>query len=101
HPPNRDAALWLAREILPAVRERAPGARLRILCSAPPSGVLGVADTQGEVVANAPSVIPHLEEAAVVMAPVRSGGGMRMKVLQAMAAGQAAVATPTRNAVCL
>jgi glycosyltransferase involved in cell wall biosynthesis len=30
----------------------------------------------------------------VVMAPVRTGGGMRMKVLQAMAAGKAVVTTP-------
>jgi polysaccharide biosynthesis protein PslH len=94
HPPNRDAALWLAREILSAVRERAPGARLRIVGSAPPAEVLELAGPHVEVVANAPSVLPHLEEAAVVMAPVRSGGGMRMKVLQAMAAGKAVVTTP-------
>lgn len=93
HPPNRDAALWLAREILPAVRERVPGARLRIVGSAPPPEVLGLAGEAVEVVADAPSVIPHLEEAAVVMAPVRTGGGMRMKVLQAMAAGKAVVTT--------
>lgn len=94
HPPNRDAALWLAREILPAVRERAPGARLRIVGSAPPPEVLALAGAEVEVVADAPSVLPHLEEAAVVMAPVRTGGGMRMKVLQAMAAGKAVVTTP-------
>ena len=93
HPPNRDAALWLAREILPAVRERAPGARLRIVGSVPPPEVRELAGPQVEVVADAPSVLPHLEEAAVVMAPVRTGGGMRMKVLQAMAAGKAVVTT--------
>lgn len=94
HPPNRDAALWLARDILPAVLERAPGARLRIVGSAPPPEVLGLAGPQVEVVADAPSVLPHTEAAAVVMAPVRTGGGMRMKVLQAMAAGKAVVTTP-------
>lgn len=93
HPPNRDAALWLAREILPAVRERAPAARLRIVGSAPPPEVRALAGEHVEVIADAPSVIPHLEEAAVVMAPVRTGGGMRMKVLQAMAAGKAVVTT--------
>jgi glycosyltransferase involved in cell wall biosynthesis len=94
HPPNRDAAIWLAREILPAVLERAPGARLRIVGSAPPPQVLELAGPRVEVVADAPSVQPHTEEAAVVMAPVRTGGGMRMKVLQAMAAGKAVVTTP-------
>jgi glycosyltransferase involved in cell wall biosynthesis len=94
HPPNRDAALWLAREILPAVRERCPEARLRIVGSGPPPEVRELAGPAVEVVADAPSVLPHTEEAAVVMAPVRTGGGMRMKVLQAMAAGKAVVTTP-------
>jgi glycosyltransferase involved in cell wall biosynthesis len=94
HPPNRDAATWLAREILPAVLERQPGARLRIVGSGPTPEVRALAGPNVELVADAPSVLPHLEEAAVVMAPVRTGGGMRMKVLQAMAAGKAVVTTP-------
>src|SRR3954449_11915589 len=93
HTPNRDAAIWLAREILPAVRERHPEARLRIVGSGPPPEVRALAGPAVEVVADAPSVLPHTEEAAVVMAPVRTGGGMRMKVLQAMAAGKAVVTT--------
>lgn len=93
HPPNRDAAIWLAREILPAVLARHPGARLRIVGSGPTPEVRALAGPNVEVVADAPSVLPHLEEAAVVMAPVRTGGGMRMKVLQAMAAGKAVVTT--------
>jgi len=94
HPPNRDAATWLAREILPAVLARHPGARLRIVGSGPTPEVRALAGPSVEVIADAPSVLPHLEEAAVVMAPVRTGGGMRMKVLQAMAAGKAVVTTP-------
>jgi glycosyltransferase involved in cell wall biosynthesis len=94
HPPNRDAATWLAREILPQVLARHPGARLRIVGSGPTPEVRALAGPNVEVVADAPSVLPHLEEAAVVMAPVRTGGGMRMKVLQAMAAGKAVVTTP-------
>jgi glycosyltransferase involved in cell wall biosynthesis len=93
HPPNRDAAIWLAREILPAVVERYPEARLRIVGSGPTPEVRALAGPRVELVADAPSVLPHLEEAAVVMAPVRTGGGMRMKVLQAMAAGKAVVTT--------
>ncbi|MGN6664502.1 MAG: glycosyltransferase [Solirubrobacterales bacterium] len=93
HPPNRDAAIWLAREILPAVLARRPEARLRIVGSGPTPEVRALAGPRVELVADAPSVLPHLEEAAVVMAPVRTGGGMRMKVLQAMAAGKAVVTT--------
>jgi glycosyltransferase involved in cell wall biosynthesis len=94
HLPNREAAQWLAREIMPAVWARAPAARLRIVGSAPPAEVGSLAGPGVEVVADAPSMEPHLRAAAVVTAPVRSGGGMRMKVLEAMARGKAVVTTP-------
>jgi polysaccharide biosynthesis protein PslH len=93
HPPNRDAAAWLAEEIMPAVRARDPGARLRIVGSSAPAAVMELAGPQVDVIADAPSVRPHIEEASVVAAPVRTGGGMRMKVLDAMAAGKAVVTT--------
>jgi glycosyltransferase involved in cell wall biosynthesis len=93
HLPNRDAARWLAAEIMPAVRARCPGARLRIVGAAPPAEVLDLAGDGIEVIADAPSMQPHLEAAAVVVAPVRSGGGMRMKVLEAMARRKAVVTT--------
>jgi polysaccharide biosynthesis protein PslH len=93
HLPNREAALWLAREILPVVRERRPAARLRIVGSAPPPEIRDLAGAGVEVVADAPAMEPHLRAAAVVVAPVRSGGGMRMKVLEAMARGKAVATT--------
>ncbi len=93
HPPNRDAAIWLAHEILPAVVARWPAARLRVVGAAPPAEVLALAGEQVEVFADAPSVRPHLDRAALVLAPVRTGGGMRMKVLEAIATGKAVVTT--------
>ena len=93
HLPNRDAALWLATEIMPALRARQPGARLRIVGTVPPREVRELAGPGVEVIADAPSVEPHLAAAAVVMAPVRSGGGMRLKVLEALARGKAVVTT--------
>jgi glycosyltransferase involved in cell wall biosynthesis len=97
HPPNRDAAIWLAREIVPAVVARCPEARLSVVGAAPPPEVLALAGERVEVFADAPSVRPHLERAALVLAPVRTGGGMRMKVLEAIATGKA-VLTTTRGA---
>jgi len=94
HLPNRDAARWLATEIVPAVRRRRPDALLRIVGHRPPPEVLGLAGPGVEVIADAPSVEPYLAAAAVVIAPVRSGGGMRMKVLEALAKGKAVVTTP-------
>jgi glycosyltransferase involved in cell wall biosynthesis len=93
HQPNRDAATWLAQEIMPIVRAHQPEARLRIVGNSPPPEVLGLAGKTIEVIPDAPSVEPYLAAAVVVVAPVRTGGGMRMKVLQALAAGKAVVTT--------
>ena len=93
HQPNRDAALWLAGEIMPAVLARQPQARLQIVGSAPPPEILALEGESVEVIPDAPSVEPYLDATAVVVAPVRTGGGMRMKVLQALGAGKAVVTT--------
>jgi glycosyltransferase involved in cell wall biosynthesis len=37
--------------------------------------------------------MPYLEQAAIVVAPIRLGGGMRLKVLEALAAGKAVIAS--------
>ena len=74
----------------------APAARGRGCGSSappPPAEILDLAGDGIEVIADAPSMQPHLEAAAVVVAPVRSGGGMRMKVLEAMARRKAVVTT--------
>jgi glycosyltransferase involved in cell wall biosynthesis len=94
HDPNRDAAIWLAREIMPRLLERRPGARLRIVGAGPPPEVRALAGPAVEVIADVPSMRPYIEAAAVVLAPVRTGGGMRMKVLQALATGKATITTP-------
>jgi polysaccharide biosynthesis protein PslH len=94
HLPNRDAALWLGREIMPAIVARHPRARLRIVGAGPQPEVRALAGENVEVIADVPSMRPFIESASVVLAPVRTGGGMRMKVLQALAAGKATVTTP-------
>jgi glycosyltransferase involved in cell wall biosynthesis len=46
------------------------------------------------VAGNVPDVGPYLDRAAVVLAPLSLGGGMRVKVMEALAGGKAVVATP-------
>jgi polysaccharide biosynthesis protein PslH len=94
HPPNREAAARLIGTILPAVRTRHPAARLTLVGhypdGGPPAGVREGVTVTGRV----PDVAPYLEAAAVVAAPLFTGGGMRLKVLEALGAGRAVVASP-------
>jgi glycosyltransferase involved in cell wall biosynthesis len=94
HPPNVDAARWLARDIMPLVLTSRPSARLVLVGTAAPPEVRTLAQRSVAVVGEVPEMRPWLERATVVVAPVRHGGGMRMKVLQALASGKAVVATP-------
>jgi len=93
HPPNVEAALWLGNDIMPLLRKLRPGIRLIIVGSSPTKAIQALASDDIVVTGRVPAVEPFLERAAVVLAPMRTGGGMRLKVLQAMAMGKAIVTT--------
>jgi glycosyltransferase involved in cell wall biosynthesis len=93
HQPNVDAAMWLGGEIMPLLRQYSPGVKLSLVGSYPPTDVQGLACEDIVVTGRVPTVEPYIVRAAVVLAPLRSGGGMRMKVLQAMALGKPVVTT--------
>lgn len=94
HPPNVDAAVWLAREIFPSVRARVSAASLELIGSHAPSGLHKLGGSGVTVRGEVPDVLPYLDAAAVVAAPIRLGAGMRVKVVEALAGGKAIVATP-------
>jgi glycosyltransferase involved in cell wall biosynthesis len=93
HRPNVDAALWLGLEIMPLLRALQPGVRLIIVGDNPTKAIQSLASEDIIVTGRVSAVEPFLERAAVVLAPLRAGGGMRVKVLQAMALGKAVVTT--------
>ena len=97
HPPNVDAAVWLGRQIMPLLRQLSPDVSLNLIGIYPPAEVLSLATDDVRVTGPVTDIDPFLERAAVVVAPIRIGGGMRMKVLHAMAMGKAVV-TSSRGA---
>ena len=94
HPPNVDAAMRLVDRIFPAVRTRIPGSMLRIVGAYPPPELLARGRDGIEVTGRVPDVAPWLNAAALVVVPLRLGGGMRVKVVEALAYGKAVVASP-------
>lgn len=94
HPPNVEAARRLARRIFPRVRASFPDAVLYLVGDKPPPQVRRLADEHTIVTGRVEDVTPYLDRAAVVVAPLRAGGGTRVKVLEALAAGKAVVASP-------
>ena len=92
HPPNIDAARRLITSIFPAVRARCPNIRLLIVGPNPPSE-FATTDAQIVVTGEVLDVQPYLERASIVVVPIQLGGGMRVKTLEAFAAGKAVVAS--------
>ena len=93
--PNAAAARFLAEQVLPLVRATIPEARLQIVGKNPPADVRSLHGRNGvEVTGGVPDVRPYLEQAALLAVPLESGGGTRLKILEAFAAGLPVLSTP-------
>lgn len=93
-PPNAVAAQWLARKVWPAVLEAEPKAQLLIVGRRPSESTRALSDLPGvEMTADVPEILPWFERAAVFALPMLEGGGTRLKLAEAMAAGRPIVST--------
>jgi len=91
--PNVDAAVWLGREIWPAVLEKVPEAQLLLVGKDPAPAVRALADASVQVTGTVADVTPYLARARVVVAPLRAGGGTRLKIMEALDVGRPVVGT--------
>jgi len=83
--PNHDGAWWFAESVLPVVRARVPGAVLRLVGRVTPE-IAALAELPGvELAGFVDDLDVELRAATVALAPIRSGGGTRLKVLEAFA----------------
>ncbi len=91
--PNIDAVEYFCREIWPTIVRRFPQAKFQIVGRNPHARVKQLASSTVEVTGTVPSVSDYLRDAAVVIVPLRIGGGTRLKIFEAMAMGKALVST--------
>jgi len=90
--PNYEAVRWLCNEIMPRVRMKLPSVRLRV------TGGYGGVDvsafgTNVEFTGYVDDIRPVVASASVLATPITSGGGTRVKILEAMALGTPVVST--------
>jgi glycosyltransferase involved in cell wall biosynthesis len=91
--PNLDGLLFFLREVMPVVRRLHPSVRLKIVGIAPPEELRRFEARDITFTGFVEDLRPHLEDASVVIAPLRIGGGTRLKVLEAMAMAAPIVST--------
>lgn len=92
--PNVDAVVWFVEAVLPLIRAAVPAAHFYVVGQKPHPRLASLADHPAvTLTGRVPDVRPYIAGAAVYVVPLRIGGGTRLKVLEAMAMGQAIVST--------
>jgi polysaccharide biosynthesis protein PslH len=92
--PNVDAVLWFADAVLPLILAQAPDTRFYVVGQQPHERLARLAEQPGiTLTGRVPDTRPYIAAAGVYVVPLRIGGGTRLKVLEAMAMGQAIVST--------
>jgi len=86
--PNIDAVCWFARKVWPRLRERQPQARWKIVGKSAADRVVSLGRLPGiEFVGEVEAIGPHAQAAAATLLPMRCGGGIKNKLLEAAAMG--------------
>jgi glycosyltransferase involved in cell wall biosynthesis len=95
YPPNVDGIVWFARNVLPQVWSACPDSRLLVVGARPDPALLALAreEPRVQVTGYVDDPTPLLRESAVFIVPLRAGGGMRVKILDAWARGIPIVST--------
>jgi len=92
--PNQDGLTWFVETVWPLVTRRLPTACVRLVGRRPGPEMQRLAQVPGvELVGEVPDTRPEIARSAVVIVPLRIGGGTRLKIFEAMAAGRPVVST--------
>ncbi len=92
--PNSQGIVWFVDNVWPQVVASIPDARLDIVGRNPPRSVVALAaDPRIDVVGPVAEMGPYFARANVVIVPILTGAGIRVKIIEAMAAGRAIVST--------
>ena len=90
---NIDAALYFVKNIWPLIHARRPELRLVLAGAQPAPAIVALREQGITVTGTVDDVRPFYRSALVSVVPLRVGGGTRLKVLEAMAAGTPVVST--------
>ncbi len=92
--PNIDAALYFAHEVLPRIRAHRPDARFIVIGKRPAPAIHALsAGGATVVVGEVPDARPYIASATVYVVPMRIGGGVRLKLLEALSLEAPVVST--------
>ncbi len=96
YPPNADGIRWFAQDVFPLSRHTIPKATLTFVGMNPPRDFVRLADNPESgvrVTGFVEELDPYFAESTLMVIPVRAGGGMRVRILEAFARAMPVVTT--------
>jgi len=95
YPPNVDGVCWFIREVYPLVQAECPEVKLNVIGARPAPAIRQLAANHPtiRVTGYVDDLTPYLQHTAAMIVPLRSGSGMRVKIVDALARGVPVVST--------
>jgi glycosyltransferase involved in cell wall biosynthesis len=91
--PNADGLRYLFAEIWPLVLTARPSAQLRVVGPLPPADIVALRPPNVTFKGYVTDIVAEVGRAAIAIAPLRIGGGTRLKIVEAMSLARPVVAT--------
>ena len=93
--PNIDGITWFLDEIYPLVKQQVPDVRCTLIGARPPASIVERShnDRTLTVTGYVEDPLPFLEDSSMMVVPLRAGGGMRVKIINALSQGIPMVST--------
>jgi glycosyltransferase involved in cell wall biosynthesis len=96
YPPNADGIRWFIKEVFSLIRSKMPDVKLTIIGKNPPKDFFRLANEPNSgifITGFVPDLDPYFKDSTVAVIPVRAGGGMRVRILEAFARAVPVVTT--------
>ncbi len=93
--PNIDAVTWFSQNVWPQLHAKHPDAVLKVVGKNPTESIQSLEKMDGiEIVGAVPDIRPYVNDSSATVLPMRCGGGIKNKLLEAAAMGIPIVGSP-------
>ncbi len=92
--PNEEGIRWLLESVWPRVIKKRPKARLNLAGNKMPKDLMKLEMEGVSIKGRVKSAIAYMKTRQVMLVPLFSAGGMRVKIIEGMAMGKAIISTP-------
>ena len=93
--PNEEGIRWFLKEVWPEVHKKYPGLKLYLAGRAMPQWLLNLNEENVMVLGEVPDAREFILSKSISIAPLFSGSGVRIKIIESMSLGKAVIATKT------